>query len=160
MIKAMLRNAEMFSSTQTILLNLLTSEQVIINNPLQESESVKGACLLDTHCVLYGHSQWILLTMQGTTVQSNRESCSEPGFQLLSMDFESQGNYHIIFWTGELDDKRLNFQSVIDDHRTNLLEIHSAMIMNRKRDLLYACADTNSPNVSVFKLNSILLTFF
>lgn len=127
---------------------------MVINNPLQDNEPIKGACLLDTHCILYGHNQWIMLTMQGAIVERHREQCSLPDFQLLFMEFESQGNYHIIFWTGELDDKRLVFQTVNDGHRTNSLNIHSSMVMNRKRDLLYACANPNSSSVSVFKLNS------
>lgn len=141
------------NNSQTILLNLLTSEQIVINNPLQEDETVGGACLLDTHCVLYGQSQWVLLTMQGVAVEIHRERCKDTQFQLLAMDFESHGNYHVIFWTGDLDDKRLIMQTVNDGHRTNPLELHSAMVMNRKRDILYACADLNSSSVSVFKLN-------
>ena len=131
----------------------------MINNPLQENEPVKGACLLDTHCVIYGQSQWILFTMQGTAVQNHRERCELPDFQLLSMDFESHGSYHIIFWTGELDDKRLVLQTIDDGHRTTSLELHSAMVMNRKRDRLYACADVNSPNVTLFKLNSNFVSY-
>lgn len=132
---------------------MLTSEQIVINNPLQEDETVGGACLLDTHCVLYGQSQWVLLTMQGVAVEIHRERCKDTQFQLLAMDFESHGNYHVIFWTGDLDDKRLIMQTVNDGHRTSPLELHSAMVMNRKRDILYACADLNSSSVSVFKLN-------
>ncbi|EFX69546.1 hypothetical protein DAPPUDRAFT_202786 [Daphnia pulex] len=144
------------NNSQTIILNLLTSEQIVINNPLQEEETVRGACLLDTHCVLYGQSQWVLLTMQGVAVEIRRERCplSQPQFQLLSMDFESHGKYRVVFWTGELDDKRLVLQTINDGQRTNPLELHSAMVMNRKRDILYACADLNSSNVSVFRLNS------
>lgn len=134
-------------------MNLLTSEQVVINNLLGDGEPIKGACLLDTHCILYGHSQWIMLTMQGAAVESHRERCPHGDFQLLTMTFESHGNYHVIFWTGELDDKRLVFQTVIDGQRTGALDIHSAMVMNRKRDLLYACADPNSSSVSIFKIN-------
>ena len=157
-------------------MNLLTSEQIVINNPLQEEETVRGACLLDTvnnwksitinfklinyclywlqHCVLYGQSQWVLLTMQGVAVEIRRERCPQPQFQLLSMDFESHGKYHVVFWTGELDDKRLVMQTINDGHRTSPLELHSAMVMNRKRDILYTCADQNSPNVTVFRLKS------
>ncbi|XP_046458040.1 NACHT and WD repeat domain-containing protein 2-like isoform X2 [Daphnia pulex] len=143
------------NNSQTIILNLLTSEQIVINNPLQEDETVRGACLLDTHCVLYGQSQWVLLTMQGVAVEIRRERCplSQPQFQLLSMDFESHGKYHVVFWTGDLDDKRLVLQTINDGQRTSPLELHSAMVMNRKRDILYTCADLNSANVSVFRLN-------
>lgn len=90
--------------------------------------------------------------MQGAIVESHFESCCEPQFQLLSMEFRSHIDYTIIFWTGQLDDKRLVLQSVIQDKRGPPLEIHSALIMNDKRDIIYACADPNSSSVSVFKL--------
>ena len=140
---------------QTIILNLLTSEQIVIDNPLVDNESVKGACLLDTHCVLYGESQWMLFTMQGTLNEGRREMCEEPGFQILSMDFRSLDEYRIVFWTGELDDKRLVLVSVKHTARTPCLSLHSAMVMNRGRDLLFGCSEQGSNNVTIFKLSEI-----
>lgn len=124
----------------------------MIDNPLVDGESVKGACLLDTHCVLYGESQWMLFTMQGTLNECRRELCDEAGFQILSMDFCSHHDYHVVFWTGQLDDKRLVLQSVKHVERTPCLSLHSAMVMNRARDLLFACHEAGSNNVTLFKL--------
>lgn len=141
------------NNSQTILLNLLTSEQVVMENPLQaDGETVKGACLLDTHCILYGQSHWKMMTLQGALVESHEESAGLPGFQLLRMDFAGHKDYHVVFWTGELDDKRLVLVSADRGLRTTPLELHSALVMNRKRDVLYACADANSSDVSLFKL--------
>jgi hypothetical protein len=98
----------------------------------------------------------MLLTMQGAAVEIRRERrpLSLPQFQLLSMDFEYHRKYHVVFWTGDLDDKRLVLQTINDGQRTNPLKLHSAMVMNQKRDILYTCADLNSSNVSNFRLNS------
>jgi len=147
------------NNSQTILLNLLTSEQVIIDNPLQEGETVKGACLLDTHCILYGQSQWKLTTLQGAHVEIHYESCSPSDtFQILLMDFRATvGDYNIVFWTGELDDKRLVLQSVEKGKRIAPLELFGALVMNRKRDILYGCTDpdpSNGSGISVFRLTS------
>ena len=141
------------NNSQTILLNLLTSEQVVIDNPLLP-ETVKGARLLDTHVVLYGQSRWKMMTLQGAELESHTETCGLAGFQLLSMDFAgSADHFRVIFWTGELDDKRLALVNA-DNHgrRSDPLQLHSALVMNRKRNVLYACADCNMPDVSIFKL--------
>lgn len=156
------------NNSQTILLNLLTSEQVVIDNPLPEGEAVRGACLLDTHCILYGQSQWKLLTLQGQVVESRQETFSPlPGsdvsYQILLMDFRARraGDYHVIFWTGKLEDKRLILQSIDQGQRINPLQLHGALVMNRKREVLYACSsDASNPDtfgVSVFKLTSKFL---
>lgn len=128
---------------------------------MEEGESVKGACLLDTHCILYGHTQWILLTMQGTVLERHKEKFkANPQFQLLTMDFRAHGDYHVIFWTGDLDDKRLALQSIQVGQRTSFIQMHSALVMNRKRDLIYTCADPNLNNVSLFKLTSNFMNNF
>ena len=91
--------------------------------------------------------------MQGAIAENHFETCCEPQFQLLSMDFRGHFDYTIIFWTGELDDKRLVLQSVVKGIRGDPLMIHSAMVMNDKRDTIFACADHNSSGVSLFKLS-------
>jgi len=93
------------------------------------------------------------LTMQGSIAENHFETCCEPQFQLLSMDFRGHHDYTIIYWTGELDDKRLVLQSVVQGNRGVPLMIHSAMVMNDKRDTIFACADPNSSSVSLFKLS-------
>ena len=133
---------------------MLTSEQVVVDNPFAaQNESVRGACLLDTSCVLYAHSQWILLTMQGVKVEIRSEDLVE-GYQILAMDFRSLDNYHTVLWTGNLDDKRLIFRSTFDGNSTHNLQLSNALVMNHDRDLLFACTDPNSANVSLFQLTS------
>ena len=43
---------------QTILLNTLVSEFVIIDNNLGPSEMVQGLCMLDANLVVYGQYTW------------------------------------------------------------------------------------------------------
>jgi hypothetical protein len=46
-------------SHQTILLNTLVSEFVIIDNNLGPNEMVQGLCMLDANLVVYGQYTWL-----------------------------------------------------------------------------------------------------
>ena len=134
------------------MLNLLTSELVAVGNPLSNDEVVRGVFLLDSQCVIYGRSQWVLLTMQGSVVERHEEIADDATFQLLVVDFISLVNYHFIFWTGLLEDKRLLLKTV-SPVRQGSLALHSALVMSKKRQLLFACADPG-PNVVAFQLSA------
>ena len=54
------------NNNQTILLNTLVSEFVIIDNPFGEDENVMGIYLLENVLVVYGRYCWIAYNMQGT----------------------------------------------------------------------------------------------
>ena len=91
--------------------------------------------------------------MQGVKVEIRSEDLVE-GYQILAMDFRSLDNYHTVLWTGNLDDKRLIFRSTFDGNSTHNLQLSNALVMNHDRDLLFACTDPNSANVSLFQLTS------
>jgi len=43
---------------QTVLLNTLTSEYIIMDNPLPQQEPIKGLYLLNTHLFVHGPGSW------------------------------------------------------------------------------------------------------
>ena len=125
---------------------------MVIDNPFAAyEESVRGACLLDTNCILYAHTQWTLLTIQGATVETYAEDLDD-GYEILTMDFQSLETYYVVLWTANLDDKRLIFRSVFDGRPTDNLYLSNALTMDRERKLLFACTDLNSANVTLFRL--------
>ena len=125
---------------------------MVIDNPFAAyEESVRGACLLDTNCILYAHTQWTVLTIQGATVETYAEDLDD-GYEILTMDFQSLETYHVVLWTANLDDKRLIFRSVFDGRPTDNLYLSNALTMDRERKLLFACTDLNSANVTLFRL--------
>lgn len=50
---------------QTVLLNMLSSEFVIIDNPLPGGNSVTGIYLLNHNLYIYGSENWIKFDMRG-----------------------------------------------------------------------------------------------
>ena len=72
---------------QTILLNTLISEFVVLDNPLNKekeekaaaavpaaavNETVQGLILLDTHLVVYGQFTWVVFDMTGKELSRHR----------------------------------------------------------------------------------------
>ena len=62
------------NNSQTILLNTLVSEFIIIDSPLENNETVQGICMLDTNLVIYGQSTWVFLEMSGKQKEKGKIS--------------------------------------------------------------------------------------
>ena len=157
MVKSKQCSSESLFVLQTVIVNLITSELVAIKNPLADQQTLRGVCLLDTHCILYGSSEWVLVTMQGTHVETHQKNCFQDEFQLLLMDFQPLDKFHLFFWTGNLEDKRLVFQSNTQNHRTSPLHLNNAAVLNRKRNVLFACSNLQRPDVTLYRLSSGML---
>ena len=59
------------NNNQTVLLNALVSEFVIIENPLGRNETVQGLVMLDTNLIIYGQYTWVTFTTGGKQVIIN-----------------------------------------------------------------------------------------
>ena len=107
----------MNSPPQTILLNTLISEFVVLDNPLNKqdekaaaiNETVQGLILLDTHLIVYGQFTWVVFDMTGKELSRHRRrrmssfedddaACERP---MLVMKMESLDNFSVIYWSGD-----------------------------------------------------------
>ena len=88
------------NNSQTILLNTLVSEFVIIDSPLKADESVQGICMLDSNLVIYGQSSWVFYDMNGTQVDTFETTRDEP---IVKMEMRNAEDFSVIHWSG--DDK-------------------------------------------------------
>ena len=87
------------NNSQTVLLNTLVSEYIIIDSPLEANESVQGVCMLDTNMVIYGQSTRVLLDMSGKQLEKQREIRDDP---ILVMIMVSTEDFSVIHWSGEM----------------------------------------------------------
>lgn len=53
------------NNSQTVLLNMLSSEHVTVDNPLEEGEDVRGVALLNYNMYVYGARRWVRYDMRG-----------------------------------------------------------------------------------------------
>lgn len=59
--------------------------------------------------------------------------------------------YHILYWSGTIDEDRLRLDTFIEDNETDPLLYHSAMAANRQWNRIYCCSTQNNYVVSEFK---------
>ena len=62
---------------QSVVLNTLTSEFVIINNPLPQKDTVRGVYLLNQCAFIYGKSGWCRFDLRGNLI-GNHSSPEDP----------------------------------------------------------------------------------
>ena len=69
---------------QTILLNAITSEFTIIDNPLDDEQTVQGLLLHDNKLIIYGQHSWCIFTTAGKLVDTE-EFVDKDAFPILSV---------------------------------------------------------------------------
>jgi hypothetical protein len=87
------------NNNQTILLNTLVSEFVIIDSPLETNETVQGIFILDTVLVIYGQTTWSLFDMAGKEIEKRKTFRENP---ILTITMESKDDLSIIHWSGDM----------------------------------------------------------
>lgn len=68
---------------KTVLLNMLSSEFVIIDNPLPEGENVCGIFLLNRNLYIYGGSNWVQFDMRGNKEEEFSSTIDRKEWQIL-----------------------------------------------------------------------------
>ncbi len=97
------------NNNQTILLNTLISEFVVIDSPFAPKapepppdsnsiESVQGLCLLDSNLVIYGQYTWAVHNMAGKELSRKKILRESPILMLKMLTLE---DYTVIYWSGD-----------------------------------------------------------
>ncbi|KAH0810500.1 hypothetical protein GEV33_012289 [Tenebrio molitor] len=133
------------NNNQTVLLNMLSSEFVIVDNPLPEGEPVCGIYLLNRNLFIYGIASWVMFDMRGNKEEEFASTLFDPKeWQILQMEFENPTHYRIIFWKGNLDDDRMLLHLKVEDDEFEPFEFHSAIVLTKDKSTLYACTTEGS----------------
>ncbi|CAH0549743.1 unnamed protein product [Brassicogethes aeneus] len=144
------------NNNQTVLLNMLSSEFVTLDNPLPEACTVTGIFLLNHNLFVYGTGSWIRFDMRGNKEDEYTSCLNKNEWSILLMEFDSKEEYRIIFWKNSLEDENLKFlyHSINGDFK--ILDLHSALVLNKEKNIVYACTTENSYAVTKYKLNEEL----
>ena len=87
------------NNNQTVLLNTLVSDFIVIDSPLENNESVQGICMLDTNLVIYGQTTWVYFDMSGKQQEKKSITRNDP---ILVIVMETRTNFSVIHWSGEM----------------------------------------------------------
>ena len=89
------------NNNQTVLLNTLVSEFIVIDSPLEDNETVQGICMLDTNLVIYGQTTWVYFDMSGKQQEKKKISRKDP---ILVIVAETKTNFSVVHWSGDMKD--------------------------------------------------------
>lgn len=136
---------------QSVLLNMLSSEFNIINNPFGDDDDVHGVFLLNQTFFIYSKLKWARFDMRAQ-LQELHEFTDLNGaeWELLQMDFYSFNEFTAIFWSGSISETRLRMHTSKEGINTDPVMFHSVCAMNQERTVMYCCK--NEENFQVFKL--------
>ncbi|KAJ8954195.1 hypothetical protein NQ318_005790 [Aromia moschata] len=127
------------NNNQTVLLNMLSSEFVVINNPLPDGKGITGIYLLNYNLFVYGDDGWVKFDMRGNAEEQFFAPLDRTQWPILIMEFDSVEQYRIIFWKGDLDDDRMLLYLHSKDGVFESLEYHSAIVLTKDKNALYTC---------------------
>ena len=158
------------NNNQTILLNTLVGEFVVINNPfakdVAEEGGVQGLVLVDSRLIIVGRRSWHVFDMSGTLQSrqgignnntsnngnnnNNNNSCHE----ILALMMNSLTDLAIICWSGLTSDPRLELQRSHEGRVGCRLSGHSALVLNRALSCAFICDTAKSFAVAEYHLNA------
>ncbi|KAK8403257.1 hypothetical protein O3P69_000406 [Scylla paramamosain] len=135
------------NNSQTVLLNMLTSEFFLLENPMP-GEKVIGTLLSDTCALIHGEKSWVLYTLRG----EERERVSSPVDKpILFMDFVSSTDYSLVCWSGDFEDKNLLIYTVEGGQTFPIVDFHSVMTRTKNRERMYCCTQEHGQDVCAFR---------
>ena len=142
------------NNDQTILLNNLTSDFKIIDNPFQDNESmtyndsIQGLILLDTNLIIYGRYAWVLFDTSGKRIRLNRTSWKTP---ILEIRMESLSNYSFLHWSGDMNNTDMALATYKDDDLIQPLEFHNGIALNKSQNKAYVCSKPGSHDIQMYE---------
>ncbi|KDQ84119.1 Leucine-rich repeat and WD repeat-containing protein [Zootermopsis nevadensis] len=137
------------NNNHTVLLNTLTSEYNIMENPLPEHEPIKGVYLLNAHLFVYGTGSWCQFNMRGQLERTYKSPEDPNRWPLLSMQFSTLDTYRLLFWSGSLDDPLLLLHTV--NPTLEPFHFHSAMVMTQDKSTIYCCKGEGHYGVTQYR---------
>ncbi|XP_055907671.1 NACHT and WD repeat domain-containing protein 2 [Eupeodes corollae] len=141
------------NNNQTVLLNTLSSEFVVIDNPFEEQDQVTGLYLLNYSLFVNTKLKWARFDMRGNLMEQFSAPSDAANWEILSMEFFTTEENNIIYWTGKISETRLRLDSTRGPNRSEPLLFHSALAINRQRNKIYCCATDDIYQVSAFEFN-------
>lgn len=70
-------------------------------------------------------------------------------YSTLVMQIEEAANYYVVYWSGQINDTRLRFDTFKGDTIIEPLTFHSVMSPNKTWDKLYCCCNDNDFSVRI-----------
>ena len=156
------------NNNETVLLNTLVSEFIVIPNPFPDPErgskvegavqvrdlpislslsecKFQGLALLDNCLVIWGHQSWVVYNMAGQ--EKGRRELPE-GRSIRALRLETVERARIVTWSGDPDNPDLALQSVAEEGWGPPLSLHTAFALSASLNLAFLCENTEDFTIS------------
>ncbi|XP_046671615.1 NACHT and WD repeat domain-containing protein 2 [Homalodisca vitripennis] len=138
------------NNNQTVLLNMLTSEYVILENPLPAEENVTGVFLLNQHLFIHGTANWCRFSMRGVLESRFTSPVNAGQWPLHSIELTDLEDFRFLFWSGSLDDASMLIHTTRGKCELDPFYFHSAMVMTRDKQTMFCCTDKGKFRVTEY----------
>ncbi|XKL66768.1 hypothetical protein PGB90_010188 [Kerria lacca] len=134
---------------ETVLLNCLTSEFIVLPNSLEGNENVVAVFLLNTHIFVCGQSSWCRFDFRGN-LQEKCSSNEELTWPIHQINFTTIDTYWILFSSGTLDDPRIKLRTTYEGHEYACINFFSSFAMSVTNEKMYCCTEESTVNVGEY----------
>ncbi|XP_015602008.1 NACHT and WD repeat domain-containing protein 2 isoform X2 [Cephus cinctus] len=141
------------TNNQIVVLNTLTSEFVIINNPIPNEEPVYGVHLMNQYVFIFGRMGWCKFDLRGNLLGNYTSPEDSNQWPILYVEYSTLDDYRIIFWSGNLEDSSMLLHAYKKKGALDPFHFHSAMVMTNDKKTLYACTMTNDYRVIKYTID-------
>ncbi|KAI5640011.1 NACHT and WD repeat domain-containing protein 2 [Phthorimaea operculella] len=142
------------NNSVSMLLNMLTSEYITIENPLDE---VRGVYVLNHNMMIYGPRSWVQYSMRGELQETHPAPDTAPyddmNWEILSMEFRDLDTYILAMWSGDLDEDRLLVHFCKQGTWIKPLRCRGAFTMNKHWTMVYTSDPERGYQVSIYQIN-------
>ena len=136
------------NNNQTILLNMMVSEFVVIENPLGEGQNIGGIVLLDTYLLIYGQLSWCRYSIGGKLLEKKVLEGEKP---ILQMFMKPKCGTFFIRWSGDMNDSHMVLETIKDNLEGLPLKFHSAYALSDDMNKVWVCPIENCHTVAMFE---------
>ena len=136
------------NNNETILLNTMVSEFVVIENPLGQKEDIQGLVLLDTYLVIYGQNGFGRYSMGGKLLETKEFENASPILEIL---MKPKRGTTFIRWSGDMNDSKMKLETTRDSVDGLPLDFHSAYVLDEELTRIWCCPTENSYMVAMFE---------
>ncbi|KAK0175700.1 hypothetical protein PV327_009429 [Microctonus hyperodae] len=143
------------SNNQTVILNTLSSEFIVMNNPLSDEQSICGVHLMNQFVIVYGKNEWCRYDLRGNLVSRHLTPVDYNLWHILHIEYTTLNVYRLIFWSGNLENASMLIHSYDEGDIFYHLEFHSAMTMTVDKKTLYACTNATDYRVTKYVVNEL-----
>ena len=156
------------NNNQTVLLNTLVSEWVIIENPFKTEDDkeekeegkeekeedivgtqIQGLVLLEGRLVIYSQKAWFIFDMTGNKIGMEHNPADNC---ILSLKMLSLDTFSIVSWSGDEEDDTTGLQSMVKGQWTELVKCHAAITVDKAQTKAFLCDNPDDCTVSRYEM--------